>query len=53
MQSHSAKSRLRHIIHIGDIMDKEAFEYLTCMCPNASKEYVTKAVELFGGRFIH
>ena len=53
MRSRSAISRLRHTIHVGDIMDKEAFEYLTCMRPNASKEDVTKAVDLFGGRFIH
>ena len=51
IQSRSAKSRLHHTFHISDITGKEAFEYLTCMCPNASKEDFTKAVELFGGRF--
>ena len=53
MRSRSAKSRLRAVIQIGEITDEEALEYLTCMCPNASKEDVTKAVQLFGGRFIH
>ena len=40
-------------LYVGDITDKEAVGYLTCMCPNASKDVVAKAVQLFGGRFIH
>lgn len=52
IRSRSAKSRLFETILIGEITDEEASEYLTCMRPNASKEDVTKAVQLVGGRFI-
>ena len=53
LRSRSAKSRMRSILYVGDISDKEAIEYIACMCKNASNELVTRAVHYFGGRFIH
>ena len=53
MKSRSAKSRLSAILKIGDITDKEAVNYLTCMCPNATQDVIAKAVQLIGGRLIH
>ena len=35
-----------------DINDEEAVDYLTCMCPNATKGVVTSAVRLVGGWFV-
>ena len=53
LRSRSAKSRLGGEVRIGDITDKEAVGYLTCMCPNTSSDVIHKGVELVGGRFIH
>ena len=53
LRSRSAKSRMRSTLYVGDISDEEAIEYIACMCKNASKELVTRAVHYFGGRFIH
>ena len=53
MRSRSAKSRLSGGVHVGDITDKEAVNYLTCMCPNISSDVIHKAVDLVGGRFAH
>ena len=36
---------------VGDITDEEAVNYLTCMCPNATKDVITNAVKLVGGQF--
>ena len=52
MRSRSSKSRLVGSIEISDIADKEAAEYLKCRCPNATKNAITNAVRLVGGRFI-
>ena len=51
MRSRSSKSRLHEIIIVGDITDEEAIHYLSCMCPDATKDVVSKAVSLVGGRF--
>ena len=51
MRSRSSKSRLHEIITVGDITDEEAVNYLSCMCPNATKDVITNAVRLVGGRF--
>ena len=51
MRSRSAASRLAPRKEIADITDKEAIDYLTCMCPNTTKDNITKAVALVGGRF--
>ena len=53
MKSCSAKSQLVYTLNIGDITDKEAVNYLTCRCPNATKDVIAKAVQLIGGCFIH
>ena len=53
LRSRSAKSRMHSTLYVGDISDEEAIEYIACMCKNASKELVTRAVHYFGGRFIH
>ena len=53
MKSRSAISPLVHTLIIGDITDKEAVNYLTCRCPNATNDVIAKAVQLIGGRFIH
>ena len=36
-----------------DLSSQAAVEYLTCVCPEASKEAVTELVKLLGGRFAH
>ena len=36
---------------MGDISDEQTVEYLLCMCPNATKDDITNAIELVGGRF--
>ena len=53
MRSRSAKSGMFGVLDIGDITDKEAVDYLTCMCPNTTSDVNQKVVQLVGGRFIH
>ena len=36
---------------MGDITDEEAVHYLTCMCPNGTKDTITNKVRLVGGWF--
>ena len=52
MRSKSSASRLLGRITVGDITDKQAADYLTCRCPNISKDTIAKAVSLVGGRFV-
>ena len=51
MLTRSSASRMHKVIKMGNITDEEAVNYLTCMCPNATKEAITNAVRLVGGRF--
>ena len=51
MQTQSSASRMHEVIKMGDITDEEAVNFLTCMCPNATKDAITNAVRLVGGRF--
>ena len=51
MLTRSSTSRLHELITVGDISDEQAVEYLSCMCPNATKDDIKSAVELVGGRF--
>ena len=52
MRSRSSVSRLFRTITMVDINDEEAVDYLTCMCPNATKGVITSTVRLVGGRFV-
>ena len=52
MRSRSSASRLLGRITVGDITNKQAADYLTCRCPNISKDTIAKAVSLVGGRFV-
>ena len=52
IRSRSSVSRLFGEITVVDISDEEAVDYLTCMCPNATKGVITSAVRLVGGRFV-
>ena len=52
IRSRSSVSRLFRTITMVDIRDEEAVEYLTCMCPNATKGVITSAIRLVGGRFV-
>ena len=53
LRSRSASWIMSSTLYVEDISDKEAIEYVTCMCKNTSNELVTKVVDYFGGRFIH
>lgn len=52
MKSRSSASRLIHTVKVGDLTDKQAFDYLTCRCHNASKDEIADAVRLVGGRVV-
>ena len=49
MNARSSASRLIHTIRVGDVTDKQALDYLTCLCHNASKDDIATAVKFVGG----
>ena len=52
LRKRSAASRL-HYLYIDDISPEDAIEHLQCLLPTTSKEKLTEAVGLVGGRFAH
>ena len=52
LRKRSAASRL-HSLYIEDISHEDAIEHLQCLLPTTSKEKLTEAVGLVGGRFTH